>query len=173
MFHFFGRINMSRGIVGITQQNGTRTLGDHLFEFIKRRQGKIVVDRTQQGSDNRSAGNSKSRIVGISRLRHNNFIAGIETSHKSKQHRFRTTSGDNDFRRIHLDTETIVVGRQFLTQTQQTFALRIFQNTAIDMFQRIQAHLRSLDIRLTDIQMIYFQTPGFCLTSQRNQFTDR
>ena len=66
----------------------------------------------------------------------------------------------------------VILG-EFLTKRKETGTRTIFKNAPVNKFQRIKSLLRSRQVRLTDIKMIYFYSSGLRIIGQRSEFSDR
>ncbi len=71
------------------------------------------------------------------------------------------------------DLVLFVVGDQLLAQRAVTVAGTVFEDRAVDLFQGIKSDLRGWQIGLSDVQMVYLDTPGACGLGQWNKFANR
>ena len=76
-------IEVTRGVVGVTNHNGLGARGDDLFEFFNGGEGKACADVTGDGDNLCIAQFCKSVVVCIIWLGDDDFISGIETNGES------------------------------------------------------------------------------------------
>ena len=88
LIHLFARIEITRRVIGVADEDTFCARTDHLLEVVDGRQGKALIDGAHDGFDDGARGDGKRHIIGIRRFGHDNLIAGIEAGEESKQHGF-------------------------------------------------------------------------------------
>jgi hypothetical protein len=125
------------------------------------------------GADDRTGTYGKCGIVGISRFRNDDFVARIETGHKSEGYRLRTTGGDDDFVRTNLYPELMIILRQLFPGVMAIPSLGEYSSTsAVNVPDGIDSNLRCSQVGLPDIQMKHLDSLCFGIIRIGYQFTD-
>ena len=132
------------------------------------RQRKSFFYRRNNRSHHGAGSNGKSSVVGISRFGNDDFVARIEATHKSKVNGLGASGGNDNVLFGDVDVEAVIISSQFCFQAFNTIAGAVFQYRTVDVSNRIQRHLRSFQIGLTDVEMINFYSAGFGLIGKRN-----
>ena len=172
LVHLLLGIKIAGRIIGIANQDRLGPGRDQCLELLQGRQGKTLIDRGRDCLDNRTARDSESHIVRISRFWNDNLITRIEASHKGEEDRLRTTSRNDDIIHVHMNIEFGVITHQFLPETADTLTGRILHYGPVHMTHRLQGYLWCRQIRLSDIQMINLDSPLFSLIGQRYKFSN-
>ena len=172
MVHFAACVEIARGVIGVTDEDGACVFVDErlkLFDFGER---ESLFDGGGDGSDACTGRDGKRHVVGVGRLRHNDFIAGIQTGHESKEHGFRTAGSDDDVVRVKVDVIFFIVVREFLTITSEPLTGTVLQYFPVEVLEDVQSCLRCWEVRLTDVQMIDVDSPLFGCRGERSQLSD-
>ena len=102
-----------------------------------------MVNSRYHRADNRTSAYGKRRVVGIRRLRHNDFIAGVKACHKGKVHSLATAGSNNDILRSNVNLKALVVLSQFQTQRLDTVRRAVLKHLAVNVLNSVNSHLRS------------------------------
>ena len=132
------------------------------------RQRKSFFYRRNNRSHHGTGSNGKGGVVGISRFGNDDFVSRIEAAHKSEINRFGTSGGNDYIFFGDINIKSMIISSQFCFQAFNTIAGAVFQYRTVDVSNRIQRHLRSFQIGLTDVEMIHFYSAGFGLIGKRN-----
>ena len=173
LVHLAARIEITRGVVGVADEDGSRAFIDEFFKLLHLRQREALVNRRGDGADDRTSRDGKRHVVSVGRLWHDDFVARIQTSQKRKEDCFRTSAGDDDIVGREVDVILCVVVHQLLAITAIPLRRAVFQNLAVDVLDSIQCHLRSRQVWLSDVQMIHLHTALLSVFSQWSQLADR
>ena len=173
LVHFLAGVQVTGRVVRVANQYALGARRNQGLETLHGRQGETVLNARHDRFDNRAGGYGKGRVVGICRLRHNDFIARVKAGHERELHRFGTARRNDDFLGAHFYIETLVVKRHFLAQGLEAVARAVFQHLAVDVAHRLQTDFRRLQIGLPDVQMVHFHAARLGLVGQRDQLADR
>ena len=173
LVHFTACIEVTRRIVGIANQNGTRALVNQLFELLDLGQRETLFDGRSNGAYLGSGRDGKRHIVGIGRLGNNDFITRIETSQERKQHRLRTAGSDDDVVCSQIDIVLRIVAHQLLAVTAVSRTGAVLQNFPVDVPYRVNRDLRCRQVGLSDVQVEYMYASLFGSICQRGKLSDR
>ena len=173
LIHLTARIEVSRGVIRIANQNGPRTFVNQLLELLDLRQRKSFFYRSGYRTDDRSRRNGKCHVIGVCRFGNDDFVARIQAGQKSEQHSLRTSRRDDDVVRRKIDMIFGIISDQLFPVTQISLARAVFQNRPVDITDGIYGRSRSRQIRLADIQMVHMYPSIFSLEGQRSQLANR
>ena len=173
LIHLLAGIQIAGRVVRITDKYSLRALSDQLLELLHRRKGKTGLDGRRNGLDHSTRRHSKGHIIGICRLRDDDFITRIQARKKCKKHRLRTTRSHNDVIRRKFDAILRIILCKLLAKTQKSLTRAVLQHLAVHMTHSIQSRLRSRKVRLTDIQMIHLDAACLCIVGKRSKLTYR
>ena len=120
LVHLSARIEIACGVVGVTNQDRAGTFVDEFFKLFDFRQRKAFFDGGGYGANARAGRDGEGHIVGVSRLGYDDFVAGIEARHESKEHRFGTARCDDDIVGCEADIVTMIVINQLATIGKKT-----------------------------------------------------
>ena len=136
------------------------------------RKRKSLLDGGHNGFYHSSGRNGKSHIIGIGRLRDNDFISRIQTGEKSEKHSFAASGGDDDVIRTHFNLILVIIGNEFFPKRAETITRTVLQDLSVNIAQCIKTLLRSLYVWLSYIELVYFDTLAHCLLCKREEFSD-
>ena len=85
--HLAARVEVTRRVVGVADQDTARAGVDQLLEFRHIGQGKALVDGRDHGANRRSGRDGEGHVVGVSRLGHDDLITRVEARHEGEEHR--------------------------------------------------------------------------------------
>ena len=168
----FLRVEIARGVVRVADEDRPGPGGDDFFERLDVRKGEVVLDGGSDGEYVEAGLGREGQVVRVAGFNHDDLVARIHAGHEGHQQGFGAAGGDEDIFGRDLDSETAVVSYKFLAERQIAVAGAVFKRSAVDVFQRIQGLLRSGEIRLADVQMIYFDAVPFGGVSIGYQFPD-
>ena len=171
--HFAARVEVTRGVVGVANQNAARAGIDELLEFGDVRQGEPLLDGRNDGPDGGACRDGECHVIGVGGFGDDNFVAGVEARHESEEHRFGAACGNDDVVGRELDLILLVIAGQFLAQRTVTVAGAVFENRTVDFLQGIEPHLRRGQVGLADVEMVDFDASGAGRFGQRNEFAYR
>ena len=126
LVHLLARVEVARRIIGIADENAFGFGRYQFFELRHRRQRKTLLDGRNNGFHHGTRSNGKRRVVGVGRLWHNDFVAGVEATHKRKLHRLRAASRYDDIIDADIDIEAAVVVQHLHAQTFEAVAGAVF-----------------------------------------------
>ena len=171
--HLLARIEVTRRVVRVADQYTARTLVYQLLELLDLRQGKALLYRRRDGTDDSARRNGKSHVVGIGRLGNDDLVAGVQARHEGEQHRLRTARSDYDVvgRKFYL--VLVVVPHKFLAQRSVTVARAVLQHLAVDITQSVETLLRRRQVGLAYIEVVNLYAATFGGIGQRYQLADR
>ena len=171
-------VKITRGVIGVTNHDGSSARCDDFLEFLNGRQGKARLDVARDSDNLGIAQLGEGVIVGVVRFRDDDFVARIEANGKSHLQSLATASGDDNLVRGHIDAVTVVIVAQSATIARDTSRVAVFQHTMTgwkilrSLSQSLQSSLRSFNVRLTDVKVIHMDATLFGGISKRNKFTD-
>ena len=145
------RVDIARGVVRVAEQDGLRARRDGLFKRFDGGQCKAVIDGREHRLDHRTARHGHRHIVGISRLRDQDFVTRVEAGQKDQRKGFGGAGGDENLVRRDLDRKPSVVLRHLLAQAGQPVARTVTKHLLVDPPQRLEAYLGRRDVGLADI----------------------
>lgn len=88
LVHLAARVEVARGIVGVADEYGSGVLVDEGLKLLHLGQREAFLDGGGNGANLGSRADGKGHVVGIGGFGHDNLIAGVEATHKGKQHGF-------------------------------------------------------------------------------------
>ena len=173
LIHFTAGIKVAGRVVGVTNQDGTRTFVYQLLELLHFRQRESLFDgrcnRTYPGSGR----DGKRHVIGISRFGHDNLVTRIEACHEREQHRFRT-AGCNDYViGCELDVVLIVIPHQLLAIAAVACTGTVLQYLTVNIADGVNRDLRRRQVGLSDIEVEYMDAPLLGCICQGSQLSDR
>ena len=168
----FLRIEIARGVVRVADEDGPGLGGDDLLERLDVRKGEVVLDAGGDGEHVETGLCGEGQVVRVAGFHHDDLVARVHAGHEGHQQGFGAAGGDEHVFGRDLDSETAVVSYKFLAERQIAVAGAVFKRGAVDVFQRIQGLLRSGEIRLADVEMIYFDAVPFGGVSIGYQLSD-
>ena len=121
-------VEVTCGVVGVANHNGLGTRGDDLFEFFDWRQGKACLDVAGDGDNLGVAQLGEGVVVGIVRLRDDDFVARIEADGEGHLKSLATTCGDDYLVGGHVDTVAVIVVAEGTSVTRDAGRVAIFEN---------------------------------------------
>ena len=173
LVHLPPRIEVTRRVVGVADQDAARAFVDQFLELLDRGQREAVLDRRYHRADHRSGRDREGHVVGIGRFGDDDLVARVETRHEGEQHGFGTARGDDDLLGREFDLVLVVVGDQLLTQRTIAVAGAVFQYFAVDAFQRVESYLRGREVGLSDVQVVDLDPSCPGGIGQRHEFAYR
>ena len=173
LIHLTTRIQITRRIVRVTDQDRFGTLIDQLLEFFHFRKRKSFLYRSRHCPDHGSCRDSECHIIGISRFRYDNLITRIQATQEGKQNSLRTTGSDDNIVSRKINIILFIISNQLLAITAISLTRAIFQHRTIDITDRIECRSRSGKVGLTDIQVIHMNSSLFGSIGQWSQLPDR
>ena len=120
LVHLSACIEIACGVVGVTNQDCAGAFVDEFFKLFDLRQRKAFFDGSGHGANARAGRDGEGHIVGVSRFGYDDFVAGIEARHESKEHRFGTARSDDDIVGRETDIVTMIVINQLATIGKKT-----------------------------------------------------
>ena len=172
LVHLAAGIEITCGVVGVADKYGAGTLVDEFLEPLDTGQCKSFLYGGGDGADGGTCRHSKGHIVGIGGLGDDNLVAGIEGTHKGKEHGLRTAGGNDDIVGSNLDVILVIILCKFLSIAEITLRWRIFEHLTVNILEGIKSTLRGRQVGLTDIEVINFGATGLGCSCQRCQLTD-
>jgi len=173
LVHFFLRIEITRRVVGIADEDSLRAGRDKRFELLERRQRETFFNRRRNRLDNRAAGDGEGHVVGVGRFGDNQFVSGVEARHEGEEDRLGTACGDDNIVGIDNNIVLRIVFHQFFAETADTLAGRILQHCTVDAAHGFETAFRCRQVGLPDIEVIDLDTPLYGTVGQRNELPDR
>ena len=167
--HLLACVEVARRVIRVTNQDTACALIYQLLELLYRRQGKAIFDSRCYRANYRTCRYGKCHIIGIRRLRNDNLVTRIETRHKGEQHRLRASRSYDNIIGREFYLVLVVVAHQLLAQRKESITRTILQNLTVDIADSIECYLWSLDIGLTDIEMIDLCATLFSLFGKRSE----
>ena len=171
--HFFPAVEVSRRIIGITNDNTPGTRRDEFFKLSNRGQGEAILDMGGERHDLYIGGHCKSVVVGIKRFGDDDFITCVETAHKAEEDGFGPAGGNDDLLVVYVDAQIPVPGRQFAPIAFIAGAVAIFKDLEVEIPHGVEGHFWGFDVRLADVEMIYFDAFLFGCLCIWHEFPDR
>ena len=172
LVHFATRVKIARWVVGIADKDALCALVYQFFKLFHIGQRKAILYGCGHGSDGCTHRYGKGHVVGVGRFGYNDFIAGVQAGHESKEHGLRTARCNDDIVGRHVDVILLIIGGEFLSVRLVALRGRVFKYRAIDVLQGVEPHLRRGQIGLSDVQMINFCSSGLCCNGQRSEFSN-
>ena len=142
-------------------------------ELLDRRQREIVVDRRGNRFDLDARFDSEPVVIGVKGLGNQYFIAFTEADRHRHEDGFGSPVGNQQVFITQFDPHTLVIPDQLAPVSLQTGRMAIRKNLIVDIFDRIDRHLRGGNVGLPDIQVIDFDPMARSLFGIRYQFADR
>ena len=118
LVHLAACVQIARRVVRVANHDGACAVVDELLKLLYLRQRETLLDGRCNGANLCSCRDSKRHVVGVGRLRHDDFVARIEARQECKQHRLRTSRGDDDIVSRHINIIFRVVADEFLAIAQ-------------------------------------------------------
>ena len=154
LVHLPAGVEIARRVVRVAYHYGTCVLVDKLLEFLNFRQRESLLNGCRDGAYLRSGRYCERHVVGVCRLWNYYLVARIEARHECEQYSFRSARRYYNVISIYVDVVFLIIFCKFLSVRLYALRRRILQHSAVDMFQRVQSHLRCGQVRLSYIQMI-------------------
>ena len=162
-------VEITRGVVGIANQDGLGFGRNHLLKFFDGRQGKAVFDFGDDGARNHPGRNGKPVVVGVERLGNDHFVAGVHAGHKGKENAFRTAVGNENFVFGDMNVVFLVVFHQTFAQREIAGRVAVFHQGQFVIAHRVERHVGRNDVGLTDIEVMNFDAAFFGRIGKRHQ----
>ena len=171
--HLLARIEVARRVVGVADQDGLGARSDLLLERLHRRQAEAVFDMRLDALDHGAYGDGERHVIGIERVRDDDFVARPETGQEREQHGLGAARRHDDFLRRKVDAVLCVVLHHLGAQAQVAVGRAVLQDAAVDGLEGVQTALRRLDIGLADVEMIDVHAVALGRVGIRSQLPDR
>ena len=171
-------VEITRWVVGVADHDGTGARRDDLFELLDGRQGKARLDVAGNRDNLGVAQLGESVIVGIIRLRNDDFVARVEAHGEGHLKGFAAACSDDDLVGRHVDAMAVIVVAQRATVAGNTGRVAVFKDAMVvshigsRLSQSLQSTARCLDVWLTDVEVIHMNAAFFSGIGEGNQFTD-
>ena len=166
-------VDIAGRVVGVADQDAPGAGRDDLLEFFDRRKGEAVLDAGGHAADLQSGGHGEAQVVGVAGLDHDELVTRVEAGQEGQQQGFGAAAGHHDLVGGDADAEAGVIARQGLTQGQKTGGMAVFQGLAVNVPERVQRLPGCREVRLADVQMVYFRAPFLRRVGEWNEFPDR
>ena len=137
-----------------------------------RRQGKSTPYVRLDGDNPDTGRLGKRQVIGIGRLDGDDLVSGIKTGEEKEHERLRGAGSDDNLLRRIGHTASGIILRKPPAKRQEAVRRAVFQHFAVYASQAFQPALRSMYVRLADVQVIHLHSPLFRLVSQRREFSD-
>ncbi len=157
--------------VGIDDCPGPASDGP--FELGLGRQGKAGLGQTGYRDELDAGGCRESRIVGVERLRHDDFVTGV--GHRVQRERYCLAAAGRNKNVLgpHLYSHTAIVLNQRVNIVLQALRRPIGKHLDIGVPVSVHHLGRGLDIRLADVQVIDLDAAGLGPVGIRHQPSNR
>ena len=173
LVHLRTRVEVSGRIVRVADKDCLCALCDEFLELFYWREGESGLDCGCNGLDYCSGRHRKCHIVGVCRLRYDDFISRVQTCEECEEYRLGAAAGDDDIIRRKVDVELAVVFHKFLSQGKETLARTVLEHCPVNVLESVKGLLRSRKVRLSDVQMVYLDASCLCVVGKRSEFSDR
>ena len=171
--HLAAGVEVTRGVVGVADQDAARAVVDQLLELLDRGQRESVLDGGHHRADHGARRNGEGHVVGVGRFGNDDFVARVEARHEGEEHGLGAARGDDDLLGRELDLILLVIGHQLFAQRAVAVAGAVFQHLAVDVFEGFETLLGRGEVGLADVQMVDFRSPGAGRVGQRDEFAYR
>ena len=161
------------GVTGVGDQNGTCILGDQTLDPLAVSIAIALLRAGWQRTDPSAGRMYESRIVRIIGLGNDNLCIGIENAQAGQKERLTAACCDQNIVRIQFDTQFVIVIPHSVDQKRHTGRLCVGKSAPVEAADSIIICLGSLQIRLTDIQMVDGLSVFFRLHRHRVEFAHR
>ena len=146
---------------------------DGLLEFLDRRKGEAVLNLAGDRAEPCIVLQSEGSIIGVERFEDDDFVVRIADYRDSHADGFAAAVGNQNVSGIDVHPESLVILGEFFPVGRYAGGVRILDEFEADVFYCIDSLFRRFDVRLSYIQMIYFDTPFFCFIGERHEFPYR
>ena len=170
LHHLLAGIEIAGGIIGVAYEDSLGTRPDLLLERLYGRQPESFFYGSAYRLDDGSGEGGERLVVGVERLRNYYLVAGVEAGHEGKEHRLRSSGGDQDLVRFQIDSKAGVVPDELLAEADVAVGRAVFQYLTVYVAKCVQTAFRSLDIGLADIEVIYMHALTLGLVGKGHEF---
>ena len=118
--HLLFGVQVTGRVVRIADEDSTRLVGNLFLKFLHRRQLESVLDMGLDGLDYRTARDSESHVVGVTRVGHNNLVTRIEAGHEREQNRLTTAGRDDNLVGTKVDAVLGIIAHHLRAQRLRT-----------------------------------------------------
>ena len=171
-------VEVTRGVVGVADHDGTRIGRDNLLELLDGRQGEARLDVAGDGDNLGVAELGEGVVIGVIRLGDDDFVARIEADGESHLQSLATTVGDNHLVGGDIDAVAVIIVAKGTAIGGDTGGVAVFQHTLVLRHlvslhrQGLEGACRGLDVGLADIQVIHVHTTFFGGIGEGDELTD-
>ena len=158
---FLFGVQVTSGVVGVTDHDSFRLRGDYLLEILDGRQCEAVLDGGNDGLHDNTAHGGESVVVGIERFRDDDFVARIHAAVEGEKETFATTGGNDDFVDGDVDTHAVVVFHQFFAVAEISSRVAVSDYGNVGVAHGITGTFRGLNVGLTDVKVVNVDTTTF------------
>ena len=172
-------IKITRGVVGVADHDGLGAWCDGLLKFLDGRKSKTRLDVARDGDDLGIAQLGEGIIIGIIRFWDDDLVARVQAHGESHLKGLAATSGDQHLIRGDIDAVTVVVVAECPTIALNTSRVAVFQHAVAfghlvgGIGQSLQCPTGGLNVRLTNVEMIYMDTALFGSIRKWNELPNR
>ncbi len=161
LFQLFFGIEIAGGVAGVAYHDGAGARRDSFLELLDGRQSEAGLDIAGYGLDDSIAHAGEAVVVGVVRFGNKYLIAGVETDGESKLQRFAAARGDDDLVGGNGNVVLGIVFHQLLAIGDIAGAVAVGQHTYLGLGHSLESTFGSLDIGLTDVEVIHMCAFGF------------
>ena len=155
LLQFVAGVDVAGGVVGVADEDSLGAGCDESLELLDGRKPKTGLDGRIDRYDSGTGGDGECHIIGVGGLRHDDFIARVETCHKCEEHRFGASGGDDDFVGVDLQAAAMVIFRHLDAERFEALRGGIFEHLTVYVTQGVEGLRRGGNIGLADVETIY------------------
>ena len=173
LVHLAAGVEVARGVVGVTYQDGLGAFVDELLELLHLGQRETFLNGGCHGADDRPCRDGKGHVVGVCGFGHDDFVSRVQTAQEGEEHGFGTSGGDDDIVGREVDVVLLVVAHQLLAVALVALRWAVLQHGAVDVAYCVEGCLGCGQVGLTDVEVIHVYSPFLGVVSQGCQLADR
>ena len=142
------------GVAGVRDHDGAGVSVDERLDLLAHGVAVALLGASGNGRDGRAAGAYHGVVVGIKRLRNENFVAVVENALERDLKRLAAAGGDVDLTFVKVHVELVVIVLDRVDQLRDARRGRIGQHRLLEMANCLEERGRGLHVGLTDVEVI-------------------
>ena len=171
--HLFSGQNGAGGVAGVGEHDGAGVLVDQRLDLLAGCEFVAFLRGAGDGPDGTAGEVHKGVVVGVEGFRNDDLIAVVQDAGQSHHQSLAARGGDLNLALLQRNADLLIVVLNRIDHHGKSGGGSICQNGIVDGTDGFHHLFRSLDIRLTDVQMVDLDPLCLCLIGQRSELTDR
>ena len=141
-------------VAGVRDHDGAGVSVDERLDLLAHGVAVALLGASGNGRDGRTAGAYHGVVVGIKRLRNENFVAVVKNALERDLKRLAAAGGDVDLTFVKVHVELVVIVLDRVDQLRDARRRCVGEHRLLEMANCLEERGRGLHVGLTDVEVI-------------------